>query len=151
PERAHHAARVRSSNLNAATIACTGHPWASTGTTRRTVSAAVRRRYNAVPVVALNVFWHSWQMNRWSFCAWIPILPIPVWPLAGQCRLGQHTVVGSMICSSWLCVEACQEEYVGIPIFGTYALFRNMWSMLPLDGSKSCQISQSRQSICLIY
>src|SRR4029453_5649449 len=24
-----------------------------------------------------------------------------------------------MICSSWLCVEACQEEYVGIPIFVT--------------------------------
>jgi uncharacterized protein (DUF433 family) len=27
-----------------------------------------------------------------------------------------------MICSFWLCVEACQEEYVGIPIFITSAL-----------------------------
>src|SRR5262245_66406674 len=52
-------------------------------------------------------------MNRCSFCEWIPILPLPVWPLAGQCRLGQNTVVGSMPCSSWLCVEAYQEEYVG--------------------------------------
>src|SRR5712692_6984852 len=35
-------------------------------------------------------------MNRCSFCAWIPIWPWPVWPLAGHARLGQHTVVGSM-------------------------------------------------------
>src|SRR5215471_3832839 len=35
-------------------------------------------------------------MNRCSFCAWIPILPLPVWPLAGQFQLGQNVVVGSM-------------------------------------------------------
>src|SRR4029453_5878356 len=35
-------------------------------------------------------------MKRCSFCEWIPILPWPVWPLAGQCSLGQNTVVGSM-------------------------------------------------------
>src|SRR5262245_41627683 len=35
-------------------------------------------------------------MNRCSFREWIPILPWPVWPRAGQCRLGQKTVVGSM-------------------------------------------------------
>src|SRR5262249_3491743 len=35
-------------------------------------------------------------MNRWSFCEWIPILPWPVWPLAGQSLLGQNVVVGSM-------------------------------------------------------
>src|SRR5437016_1563325 len=122
PERVHQSAIVRSSNPNAATIACTGHPWASNVTTRLTVSAAVRRRYNTVPLVALNVLWHSWQMNRCSFCEWIPILPLPVWPLAGQCRWGQHTVVGSMPCSSWLCVEACQEEYVEIPVFVTSEL-----------------------------
>src|SRR5262245_60942876 len=54
-------------------------------------------------------------MNRCAFCAWIPIFPLPVGPLAGQCRLGQNTVVGSMPCSSWLCVEAYQEGYVGSP------------------------------------
>src|SRR5215813_7771287 len=96
PERVHQSAIVRSSHPNAATIACTGHPWASNVTTRLTVSAAVRRRSNTVPVVALNVLWHAWQMHRCSCCAWIPILPLPVWPLAGQCRLGQHVVVGSM-------------------------------------------------------
>src|SRR5262249_23884408 len=35
-------------------------------------------------------------MKRCSFRAWIPILPLPVWPLAWQCSLGQNTVVGSM-------------------------------------------------------
>src|SRR5215470_5450907 len=35
-------------------------------------------------------------MKRCSFCEWIPILPIPVWPLAWQCSWGQNTVVGSM-------------------------------------------------------
>src|SRR5919199_3680207 len=35
-------------------------------------------------------------MKRCSFCEWTPILPIPVWPLAWQCSLGQNTVVGSM-------------------------------------------------------
>src|SRR5215218_5437491 len=35
-------------------------------------------------------------MKRCSFCEWIPILPWPVWPLAGQCSLGQNAVVGSM-------------------------------------------------------
>src|SRR5437868_13865949 len=50
-------------------------------------------------------------MNRCSFCEWIPILPWPVWPLAGHARLGQNTVVGSMtILLSWLCWGACQEE-----------------------------------------
>src|SRR5947208_12297871 len=60
-------------------------------------------------------------MKRCSLREWIPILPISVWPLAWQCLLGQNTVAGSMICSFWLCVEACQEEYVGIPIFITSA------------------------------
>src|SRR5215510_5421629 len=36
------------------------------------------------------------EPKRCSFCAWIPILPWPVWPLAWQCGLGQNTVVGSM-------------------------------------------------------
>src|SRR5262245_15292211 len=35
-------------------------------------------------------------MNRCSFCEWIPILPRPIWPLAGQCQLGQNVVLGSM-------------------------------------------------------
>src|SRR5215510_5259098 len=51
---------------------------------------------STVPLVVLNVFWPSWQMNRCSFCEWIPILPLPVWPLAGQFLLGQNVVVGSM-------------------------------------------------------
>ena len=44
PERAHQSAMVRSSNPKAATIACTGQPWASKVTTITTVSAEVRSR-----------------------------------------------------------------------------------------------------------
>src|SRR5215471_3954277 len=36
-------------------------------------------------------------MHRCSLCEWTPIFPWPTWPLAGQVRLGQNTVVGSMI------------------------------------------------------
>src|SRR5207253_8861564 len=72
-------------------------------------------------------------MNRCSFCEWIPILPMPVCPLAGQLLLGQNTVVGSMRCSSWLCVEACQEEYVGIPIFVTSELHHGSVQSLPIE------------------
>src|SRR4030095_4848348 len=35
-------------------------------------------------------------MNRWSLREWTPIFPWPRCPLAGQCTLGQNTVVGSM-------------------------------------------------------
>src|SRR2546422_2680790 len=57
-------------------------------------------------------------MNRCSFCEWIPILPWPVWPLAGHARLGQNTVVGSMtILLSWLCWGACQEKICLDPRF----------------------------------
>src|SRR5437763_16423636 len=57
-------------------------------------------------------------MNRCSFCEWIPILPGPVWPLAGHARLWQNTVVGSMtILLSWLCLGACQEEVCLDPRF----------------------------------
>src|SRR6266481_8605016 len=57
-------------------------------------------------------------MNRCSFCEWIPILPWPVWPLAGHARLGQNTVVGSMtILLSWLCWGACQEKVCLDPRF----------------------------------
>src|SRR5437764_13751973 len=57
-------------------------------------------------------------MNRCYFCEWIPILPWPVWPLAGHARLGQNTVVGSMtILLSWLCWGACQEEVCLDPRF----------------------------------
>src|SRR2546423_15236008 len=57
-------------------------------------------------------------MNRCSFCEWIPILPWPVWPLAGHARLGQNTVVGSMtVLLSWLCWGAYQEEVCLDPRF----------------------------------
>src|SRR4029434_7981181 len=51
-------------------------------------------------------------MNRCSFCEWIPILPWPVWPLAGQCLLGQNVVVGSMMVLLALCGSRPRGVYL---------------------------------------
>src|SRR5262245_4411590 len=60
-------------------------------------------------------------MHRCSFCEWIPILPWPIWPLAGQCPLGQNVVVGSMMLLLAVRGKHCHEEYVWTPIFFTTA------------------------------
>src|SRR6266571_5791841 len=52
-------------------------------------------------------------MNRCSFCEWIPILPWPVWPLAGQFLLGQNVVVGSMMVLLALCGSMPRGVYLG--------------------------------------
>ena len=88
------AATGRSSTPNTATSACTGHLWASQVTTSTTVPAEVRSREKPVPVRALQVWRHAWPRKRGSFCAWRPLLPWPVWPLAGQRGLGQTTAGG---------------------------------------------------------
>src|SRR5258705_10611933 len=57
-------------------------------------------------------------MKRRSRCAWMPMLPWPIWPLAGHARLGQNLVVGFMtILPSWLCWGASQEEVCLDPCF----------------------------------
>src|SRR5262252_2969780 len=60
-------------------------------------------------------------MHRCSFREWLPILPWPVWPLAGQCLLGQNVVVGSMI----VLLAVCGNRPRGVcwtPIFVTSEL-----------------------------
>src|SRR5207248_9349187 len=74
-------------------------------------------------------------MNRCSFCEWIPLLPWPVWPLAGHARLGQNTVVGSMtILLSWLCWGACQEEVCLDPRFLCNLTLPRLCVELPRSG-----------------
>src|SRR5438105_6948404 len=68
-------------------------------------------------------------MNRCSFCEWIPILPWPIWPLAGQLLLGRNVVVGSMTLLLAVRGKHCHEKYVGTPVFFTTALHHGLvWS-----------------------
>src|SRR5207237_2022187 len=73
-------------------------------------------------------------MNRCSFCEWIPILPWPIWPLAGQLLLGQNVVVGSMTLLLAVRGKHCHEKYVGTPVFFTTALHHGLvWSYLSVN------------------
>src|SRR5438270_1651186 len=68
-------------------------------------------------------------MNRCSFCEWIPILPWPIWPLAGQLLLGQNVVVGSMTLLLAVRGKHCHEKYVWTPVCLTTALHHGLvWS-----------------------
>src|SRR5262245_17271706 len=68
-------------------------------------------------------------MKRCSFCEWIPILPWPVWPLAGQFPLGQNVVVGSMTLLLAVRGKHCHEKYVWTPVGFTTAPYHGLvWS-----------------------
>src|SRR4029450_6198375 len=68
-------------------------------------------------------------MHRSSFCEGIPILPWPIWPLAGQFPLGQNVVVGSMTLLLAVRGKHCQEKYVWTPVCFTTAPHHGLvWS-----------------------
>jgi hypothetical protein len=74
-----------------------------------------RRRRGApagedTPVWAVKGLWHCVPRTRVSVRAWGPRVPWPVWPLAGQSRVGQPTRVGSLMMRlSWRCWGAGHE------------------------------------------
>src|SRR5215813_14177535 len=74
-------------------------------------------------------------MNRCSFCEWIPILPWPLWPLAGQFSLGQNVVVGSMTLLLAVRGKHCHEKYVWTPVCFTTAPYHGLvWSYPVVQG-----------------
>src|SRR6516225_2887554 len=76
-------------------------------------------------------------MNRCSFCEWIPILPWPLWPLAGQFSLGQNVVVGSMTLLLAVRGKHCHEKYVWTPVCFTTAPYHGLvWSYPTKYGEK---------------
>src|SRR5437773_5145533 len=84
-------------------------------------------------------------MNRCSFCEWIPILPWPIWPLAGQLLLGQNVVVGSMTLLLAVRGKHCHEKYVGTPVFFTTALHHGLvWSYLMIVCLRKSRSARSR-------
>src|SRR5438067_7436564 len=85
-------------------------------------------------------------MNRCSFCEWIPILPWPIWPLAGQLLLGQNVVVGSMTLLLAVRGKHCHEKYVGTPVFFTTALHHGLvWSYRTYRGGRIFPTSQGKE------
>src|SRR5437870_13870654 len=83
-------------------------------------------------------------MNRCSFCEWIPILPWPIWPLAGQLLLGQNVVVGSMTLLLAVRGKHCHEKYVGTPVFFTTALHHGLVLVITQNFSV-CELSEHLQ------
>src|SRR6516164_11150293 len=89
-------------------------------------------------------------MNRCSFCEWIPILPWPLWPLAGQFSLGQHVVVGSMTLLLAVRGKHCHEKYVWTPVCFTTAPYHGLvWSYREMPLWMKLMISRKRKSIPL--
>src|SRR5215813_11963623 len=94
-------------------------------------------------------------MNRCSFCEWIPILPWPLWPLAGQFSLGQNVVVGSMTLLLAVRGKHCHEKYVWTPVCFTTAPYHGlMWSYrgsfswgMPRGGRSQLRNSDQLQSM----
>src|ERR1700745_3131115 len=76
-------------------------------------------------------------MNRCSCCEWIPILPWPVWPLAGQFLLGQNVVVGSMMVLLALCGSRPRGVYLD-------PHFRYKWAAPRLSAELPSDISKPR-------
>src|SRR5262245_23137497 len=74
-------------------------------------------------------------MNRCSFCEWIPILPWPLWPLAGQFSLGQNVVVGSMTLRRAGRGKHCHEQYVWTPVRFTSAPYHGLVWSYPLPAT----------------
>ena len=56
-------------------------------------------------------------------------------------------VVGSLRCSFGLCVEACQEGYVGIPIFTTSALHHGSGQRLETFQEKDAEFFFGRAAL----
>src|SRR6266581_6364319 len=78
-------------------------------------------------------------MNRCALREWIPILPLPVCPLAWQFPLGQKTVVGSIMLL--LAVRGSVLRGVCLdPIFVTSELHHGLVQSYPLCGRTFCVI-----------
>src|SRR6266571_4616463 len=91
-------------------------------------------------------------MNRCSFCEWIPILPWPVWPLAGQSLLGQNVVVGSMMVLLALCGSMPRGVYLG-PHFRYKCASPRLSAELPPEPwrnySSQCMLDQTSSVLSL--
>src|SRR5215831_8389211 len=87
-------------------------------------------------------------MKRCSLRAWIPLLPWPVWPLAGQVLLGQHVVVGSMTLLLAVRGNMATRSMSGPP-FAFQLHHTTVWcgaTRLPKEGEKQRFLDLSRQS-----
>src|SRR5215217_1504400 len=90
-------------------------------------------------------------MTRCAFCAWIPLWPWPVGPLAGQCLWGQPVVVGAMRVLLALCGSMPRGVYLGPHLRDKGAAPRLSAELPPLVGCDralpSCQKGNGKRRL----
>jgi hypothetical protein len=129
------------------TMAGSGHPWVISVPPRVTVSAEVRRLYNAVPFVTVNVLRHAVQRKRWSLRQWIRMVPLSACPL--PCQIGAEYRCGVYGGPRDVVVEHANATRRYVWPLAPHFLYKQTSSRFSAELLKTCSMNDMQVRITL--